>query len=82
MLFAKQGFPQESMVKKPPANIEDTSSILGFGRSLGGESGNLLPAFWPEKFHGQRSLVGDSPWGCKESDMTEHLSIHTRICKA
>ena len=23
------------------------------------------------KIHGQRSLVGYSPWGCKESDMTE-----------
>ena len=27
----------------------------------------------PEKSHGQRSLVGYSPWGCKESDMTERL---------
>ena len=26
------------------------------------------------KFHGQRSLVGYSPWGCKESDTTERLS--------
>ena len=25
------------------------------------------------KSHGQRSLVGCSPWGCKESDMTERL---------
>ena len=25
----------------------------------------------PGKFHGQRSLVGYSPWGCKELDMTE-----------
>ena len=25
----------------------------------------------PGKFHGQRSLVGYSPWACKESDMTE-----------
>ena len=25
------------------------------------------------KIHGQRSLVGYSPWGCKESDMTERL---------
>ena len=25
-----------------------------------------------EKFHGQKSLVGYSPWGCKASDMTEH----------
>ena len=27
---------------------------------------------WPEKFYGQRSLAGYNPWGCKESDMTEH----------
>ena len=25
----------------------------------------------PGKSHGQRSLIGDSPWGCKESDTTE-----------
>ena len=24
------------------------------------------------KFHGQRSLVGYSPWSCKELDMTEY----------
>ena len=34
------------------------------------------PVFLPGKFHGQRSLVGYSPWGNKESDMTEH-STHT-----
>ena len=27
----------------------------------------------PGEFHGQRSLVGYSPWGHKESDMTERL---------
>ena len=32
------------------------------------------PVFSPEKFHGQRSLAGYSPRGCKESDTTEHLS--------
>ena len=26
------------------------------------------------KFHGQRSLVGYSPWGRRESDTTEHLN--------
>ena len=31
------------------------------------------PVILPGKFHGQRSLVGYSPWGCKESDMTEQL---------
>ena len=28
------------------------------------------PVFLPRKSHGQRSLVGYSPWSCKESDMT------------
>ena len=27
--------------------------------------------------HGQRSLEGYSPWGCKESDMTEQLSTYS-----
>ena len=30
----------------------------------------------PGKSHGQRSLVGCSPWGHKESDTTEHLHFH------
>ena len=29
------------------------------------------PVLSPGKSHGQRSLVGYSPWSCKESDMTE-----------
>ena len=33
------------------------------------------PVFLPGEFHGQRSLVGCSPWGCKESDMTERLIL-------
>ena len=42
----------------------------------------LFPSFWwlPGKFHGQRSLVGYSPWKCKESDTTEwltHTHTHT-----
>ena len=31
------------------------------------------PVLLPGKSHGQRSLVGCSPWGCRESDMTERL---------
>ena len=30
------------------------------------------PVLLPGKFHGERNLVGYSPWGYKESDMTEH----------
>ena len=29
------------------------------------------PAFLLGEFHGQRSLLGYSPWGCRESDTTE-----------
>ena len=35
------------------------------------------PTILPGKFPGQRSLMGCSPWGCKESDATERLSTHT-----
>ena len=59
------------MVKKPPANAgdpRDAVSIPGSGRSPGAG----FSVFLPEKVHGQKSLVGYSPWGCKWSDMTEH----------
>ena len=62
------------MVKNQPANARDAGLIPGLGRSPGG--GNLQnplerqppPVFLPGKSHGQRSLVGYSPQGCKESD--------------
>ena len=34
------------------------------------------PVFLAGKFHGQRSLVGYSPWGYKESDIAEHTHIY------
>ena len=34
------------------------------------------PVLLPGKSHGQRSLVGCSPWGHKESDTTERLHVH------
>ena len=33
------------------------------------------PVLLPEKSHGQRSLAGYSPWGHKESDTTERLTL-------
>ena len=59
------------MVKNLPANAGDTrdmGSIPGSGRSPGEGNGNPLQYSLPGEFHGQRSLVGHSPWGCKESD--------------
>ena len=37
------------------------------------------PVFLPGESHGQRSLVGYSPWGCKESDTTEQLHFHLSL---
>ena len=34
------------------------------------------PVFLPGKSHGRRSLVGCSPWGRQQSDMTERLHFH------
>ena len=55
------------VVKNLPAktgDARDTSSIPGSGRSPGVGSGNRLQ----NSCHGQKSLVGYSPWSCKESD--------------
>ena len=40
------------------------------------------PVFLSEKFRGQRILGGYSPWGCKQLDMTEWLSITLHSRKA
>ena len=34
------------------------------------------PVLLPGKSHGQRSLVGCSPWGLEESDTTEQPNFH------
>ena len=39
------------------------------------------PVFLPGESHGQKNLVGYSPWGCTESDTTERLSMHTNSIK-
>ena len=39
------------------------------------------PVFLPGESHGERSLVGYSPWGRKDSDTTERLSMHTATKK-
>ena len=61
------------MVKNLPAVQETWVQSLGWEDLL--EKGRLpAPVFLPEEFHGQRSQAGYSPWGHKESDMTERLS--------
>ena len=60
-------------VKKLPAIQETQVQSLGWEDPL--EKKQLpMPVFLPGEFHGQRSLVGYSPWGHKESDTTECLT--------
>ena len=57
-------------VKNLPAMQETQVHSLGQEDSL--EKGvATTPVFLPAEFHGRRSLVGYSPWGLKESDITE-----------
>ena len=44
--------------------------IPGWGRFPEGGNGCPLQYSLPGESHGQRSLAGYSPWGCKESDTT------------
>ena len=59
------------LVKNPPAVQETMVQFLGWEDSPGAGHGNPLQYSCLENPHGQRRLVGYSPWGCKESDPTE-----------
>ena len=72
-LVGESSFPGSSVVRNLPA-VQETQEM--WVQSLGQE--DLLeremattPVLLPGKSHGWRSMVGYSPWGPKESDMTE-----------
>ena len=72
-IFPSLGLPWWLRCKASAYNEGDPGSIPGLGRSPGEGNGNPLQYSCLEKSHRQRSLVGYSPWGRKESDMTERL---------
>ena len=59
----------------PARGAGDLGLVLGLGSFP--QRRDWLPTlvFLPGEFHGQRSLAGYTPWGCKESDMTERLTL-------
>ena len=61
----------DQIVKNSPAMWEIWVRSLSWKDPPGGGHDNLLQYSCLENPHGRRSLVGCSPWGCKESDMTE-----------
>ena len=66
------------MVRNLPANAGDTRGVgltIHLVRQIPRvDNGNPLRIL-ASKFHGQKSLTGYSPWGCKEVDTTEHLHV-------
>ena len=62
------------LVKNPPAMRE--TAVRSLGREDPLEKGMAThSSILAWRIPGQRSLVGYSPWGRKESDTTEQLSL-------
>ena len=69
------------MIKNPPAKQETWLWYLGWEDPLEKKTATQ-PVFWPLKSHGQRSLVGYSPWGHRAAHVwaTKHTHTHTHFC--
>ena len=59
------------MVECLPSMWETWVRSLGQEDPLEKRKWQSTPVLLPRKFHGWRSLVDYSPWGCKELDTTE-----------
>ena len=77
-----RGFSEAQMVKNL-CSIWETRFDSCIGKIPWRRERLPTPVFWPGKFHGQRSMLGFSPWGCKELDTTERLtvSLSVALCK-
>ena len=64
-------FPGGSDSKESTCIAGDLRPFPWLGRSPGGGYDNPTPVFLPGESHGQKSLVGYSPWGHKQSDVAE-----------
>ena len=62
------GLPRWLSGEESACSAVDPCSVSGLGRSPGRQP---TPVFLPGESHGQRSLAGYSPWGCRELDTTE-----------
>ena len=71
-----QGFPGSSDSKESICNARDLGLIPGLGKSFREGNGYPLQYSCLGEFHGQRSLVGYSPWCNKESETAEKLIFH------
>ena len=70
-------FPDGSDGKESTCNVGDPGSMTGSGRSPRKGNGYPLQYSFLENSmdRGLHSLVGYSPWGCKELGVTERLTL-------
>ena len=74
-LVSSQGFPGSSDGKESTCNEGDLGSIPGSGRSPGEGNGNPLQYSCLENLKDGESCDGLHPWGHKELDLTERLTL-------
>ena len=74
-------FPRGSDGKVSVYNVGDLGSIPGSGRIPGEGNGKPLQYSCLENPMDRRNMVGYSPRGRKESDMTERLHFHLLACE-
>ena len=67
------------VIKNLPANFRDKRREFDswVGKIPWRRAWQPTSVFLPGESHRQRSLVGYSPWGLRESDMSEQLSVYT-----
>ena len=73
------GFRGGSHDKESAYNVGDLG-LIGVRKIPWRREWQATPVFFPGEFDGQRSLAGYSPWGCKEPDTTEPLTLYFQGC--
>ena len=74
------GFPGGSVGKEFACNAGDPVQPLG--HSFLEKEIATHSVFLPREFYGQRNLAGYSPWGHKDSNVTERLHFHFQECNS
>ena len=69
------GFPGGSDGKESACHVGDLGSIPWVGKIPWRREWLPAPVFLPGKFHGRGNLLGHSPWGHKELDTIEQLTL-------
>ena len=74
-ILTRMRFPSSSEGKESVCNVRDLALILGQEDPPEKEIATT-PVFFPEEFHGQRSLSGCSPWGTMN-----WFKLEKRVCQ-